>query len=167
MSNYTPIFLARVNKIGLGSTGLGITIKSEVICITEIIVYPILDGLLKLPAPQVNDIVLILQVDSSNLIRFYIPIRQDFSNLVQNATNIQIESAGKIEMDGIEIDLGVNAMQFVVLATLMAVIFNAHVHAYSGTAVVAGVTGTSAGSTAVPTVQITASQIAATKVKAE
>lgn len=112
---YLPIYVAEVTETGLGDTGRSVKASNEFLPDTAGEISPALDGLLKMPPPEVGEKVLVLQVDSSNLYRYYIPIRSSFSELSDNSEAAQIESAGPLELDGSAIKIGSGASEPAVL----------------------------------------------------
>jgi len=174
-------YKAIVKASGLGDSGRNITVSSE-LADWDSEVPPMLDGILKLPVPQVDDTVLVFIADNWNQIEYYLPVDYAFSSLTNSATSLQIENTvGDVEVDAATtILLGAGASEYVALAeqvksqlddieTAISTLvsnFNAHTH------VVAGVTaGPASVVAAVPSVpsgaSYSAADVAATKVKAE
>lgn len=155
----------------------GRTVKvSSAVAKWDVFIPPMLDGVLKLPVPEVDDSVLIFVADEHNQVLYYLPVDYAYSNLTDTATEYQIENTqGNVHIDGDEILLGNSAANYVALSNLVKTqldniqtaisslvsTFNAHVH-----------TSAAPGSPTSPpvtpsTATYTAAEVAAAKVKAE
>lgn len=113
--NYLPVYVARVVK----TSGRNIEVQTEWMENNKVLVAPLLDSLIKLPVPAVDDYVVVFQADSTNLIRFYIPIRQTQPNLTENASNTEVDSGGDTIIDGSTIYLGDSATEPGVLGNVL------------------------------------------------
>lgn len=110
---HLPIFVAQVTETNLGDDGRSIKAANEWIATDE--VAPAMDGLAKMPPPAVDELVLVLQLDSTNLHQYYMPIRSAFSSLTADSSKAQIESAGDLELEGSNIKIGSGATEPAVL----------------------------------------------------
>jgi tRNA threonylcarbamoyladenosine modification (KEOPS) complex Pcc1 subunit len=113
--DYIPVYVSEVTETDLGDAGRNIKCANEFLPSEAGEVAPALDGLYKFPAPAVGEKVLVLQSDATNLERYYIPIRSDFSLLTDANDKVQIESAGDVEIEGANITIGVDATEHAVL----------------------------------------------------
>jgi hypothetical protein len=89
---------AIVTETGLGSTGRAIRVANEIISARAGLVYPLLDGMLKLPPPEVDEVVTVFTLDKSNLYRFYLPIRTALAN--DDSGVIQVGDASEFTVLG-------------------------------------------------------------------
>ena len=113
--DYLPFYVAKVTETGLGESGREIKCVSDFMPSEAGQVPPLFDGLLKVPPPVVGEFVLIFQADSTNLNRWYHPIRTEFKTLTNTSDNIQIESEGDVDIEGASIKLGASASEAAVL----------------------------------------------------
>lgn len=97
---FMPLYIARVTETELGDTGRSIKAENEFIPADAGEIAPALEGLLKLPPPKKDDLVLVLQFDSSNLYRYYLPVRASFPSLSDDSSKVQIEGEGAVEVKG-------------------------------------------------------------------
>lgn len=141
----------------------------------DTLISPMLDGILKLPVPQVDDSVFIFAADEFNQVLRYIQTDYVNSNISSESTDVSIENTqGNVHIDGTEILLGASASDYVALAasvkaqldsiqtaiTTLVTNFNAHTHT--------GNLGSPTTPPLVPsTASYTAAEVAAAKVKAE
>jgi hypothetical protein len=116
---YLPHYVARVVETGLGDSGRNIKAESEFMPAEAGEIFPYLDGLIKFPPPAVDEFVLVIQADASNMYRWYHPIRGTFNTLTDNSDNIQLESAGNIDLEGTTISLGADATESAVLGDVL------------------------------------------------
>lgn len=139
--NYIPLYVAKVTSVE------GRRIKAENgFMPAAVLIEPLLDGLIKLPAPKVGSFVLVFQVDSSNMHSWYLPIRTDFENISSDDSKTQIDSSGETVIDGSTIYLGDEATEKAVLGDALTsaldtwfALVSAHTHPETG-----GTTGPSA-----------------------
>lgn len=117
--NHLPIYVAEVTETDLGDTGRNIKAANEFLPAEAGEIAPALDGLMKIPAPAVGEKVLVLQVDSTNLFRYYIPIRSSFGALSDDNSKAQFESAGDLEIEGANIKIGADATEHAVLGDVL------------------------------------------------
>jgi hypothetical protein len=120
---YLPVYVAEVTETDLGDAGRNVKAANEFLPDTAGEIAPALDGLMKLPAPKVGEKILVMQVDSSNLHRYYIPIRSQLNQLSDTNSKVQIEGEGDVEIkgggplfiEGSEIKVGEGASEAAVL----------------------------------------------------
>jgi hypothetical protein len=87
-----------------------VKIQSEAIPKSNNLVNPLLDGLIKGPVPDVGDQVLVIDLDSSHSVRFYLPIRKDFSN-----SSDKVLGYNDLELDGNLVVAGVDNLDWVAM----------------------------------------------------
>lgn len=148
-----PLYAAIVKETGLGADGRSIRVVSDIMPLIPDLVYPAFDGPVKLPPPEVDEVVLVFNADSSNTIRWYLPIRTSFGTLTQDGAKLQIECANSVEIEGATIKIGANATESAVLGTTLG---NLLQDLFS--AILALTVGTSVGPSTTP---VNASQFAA------
>jgi hypothetical protein len=117
--DYLPVYVSEVTETDLGDAGRNIKCANEFLPSEAGEVAPALDGLYKFPAPAVGEKVLVLQSDATNLERYYIPIRSDFSSLSDSNDKVQIEGAGDMELEGANITIGAGATEAAVLGDVL------------------------------------------------
>lgn len=129
-----PIYVAVVVESGVGEGERGIRVKNQYVPKSSGIVYPALDGLLKTPVPEVDDMVIVLCSDDWNLGRYYIPILKQFSSISSSKTATQIEAA-QIDLAADTINVGLGGESAVLGDTLVSTlnsfvssVFNSHTH---------------------------------------
>jgi len=105
------MYIAFVKETGLGDDGRAIKIASESVPLIEDLVHPTLDGKVKFPAPAVDELVLVYDLDETGTVRFYTPIRTAFESLTDDADAIQLESNGELHLEGSTIKVGVAASE--------------------------------------------------------
>lgn len=121
--DWLPVYVAEVTETDLGDAGRNVKAANEFLPDSAGEIAPALDGLAKLPAPAVGEKILVLQSDSTNLERYYIPIRSELSSLSDDNSAVQIESEGNVEiwgggdlnLEGANISVGDGATESAVL----------------------------------------------------
>ena len=109
------MYVAQVVETGLGDSGREIRVKSTLIPAMQSLVEPAYSGGLKLPAPALDELVLVFSLDDTNTRRLYLPVRTAFSNITDDPDWAQIEAAAGVELEGDVIKLGVDAVEPAVL----------------------------------------------------
>lgn len=113
------VSIAVVSETSLGDSGRAILVKNRLNSTSKRLVHPLLEGLFKMPPPEVDDLVAVFTIDAENAHRYYMPIRAEFSDLSDDSTKAQLESAGEVEikagprlyLDGDTIELGSSSLE--------------------------------------------------------
>jgi len=116
---YLPHYVAIVTATGLGDSGREIEAESEHMPASAGQISPYLDGILKFPPPEVGEEVLVIQADASNLYRWYVTIRHEYSNLTEDGTKVQLEAPADLELEGDPIKIGAMATEAAVLGNTL------------------------------------------------
>jgi len=159
-----PIYVAQVTQTGQGEFDRSVYAENDWMPASCGVIDPLLDGLLKLPAPMVGDYIVVVEMDTSHCIRYFIPIKAELTALIPNAANIQLETTGNVELEGTQIVLGANATDFVALASMVLseltkiqTAINTHTHPVTS----------APGTTGITTTQYTPESVASTVVKSK
>lgn len=103
MSNYVPIYIAKVTEVE--SSSRRVKVANDFASADIGWVRPAFDGGIKADIIK-DDLVMILNLSADNQSRYYLPVRQAFSNLSDSNSKVQLESRGDLEVDGTNIKIG-------------------------------------------------------------